>query len=60
MIFEDGYVKISDFGLAKKNIQGKHNKTILGNRNFTQGQGFTILQKWCFGKGMTERLICGH
>jgi hypothetical protein len=30
MIFEDGYVKISDFGLAKKSVEGQSNRTILG------------------------------
>jgi serine/threonine protein kinase len=32
MVFSDGYVKISDFGLAKKTVQGKNSRTILGTR----------------------------
>lgn len=31
MVFENGYVKISDFGLAKKTVHGRNNRTILGN-----------------------------
>lgn len=30
LLFDNGYAKLTDFGLAKKSLEGTHNKTISG------------------------------
>lgn len=30
LLFENGYVKLTDFGLAKKSLEGVSNKTVSG------------------------------
>lgn len=32
LLFEDGYVKLTDFGLAKKSLEGEYSKTISGTQ----------------------------
>lgn len=31
LMFDNGYVKLTDFGLAKKSLEGEFSKTISGN-----------------------------
>lgn len=46
LIFDNGYAKLTDFGLAKKSPEGEISKTLAGNSKITKVLHFTLHLKW--------------
>lgn len=46
LLFDNGYAKLTDFGLAKKSFEGQISKTVSGIFPFIQELPFIMLLRW--------------
>ena len=56
LLFENGYAKLTDFGLAKKSLEGEISKTISGINFYIKGTPFYYAPEMVLKKGYNKEI----